>query len=200
MTKQETVKALAVLRVAYPAFYSKMKEQDIEMAVALWSRAFAGVDYRIVNEALQQLIMRHIGYPPDIAAVRRYIDEMTLAALGEPTDEELWRMLADAASNGYYDSVKEFNRLPPILKRYLGGPSALVDLSLTDSKTFQTVVKGQFLKQIVAIRERERFDRETPDAIKALLADTAKQHALPPDSDSTALPSPKQQITQRKEI
>lgn len=180
MNRADVTRALVILRVAYPNFYAKMADQDIEITVDLWSRVFANDDARVVTYALEKLITQHTGYPPDIAAVRRMIDDLTLAALDEPSDEELWRMLAAAAANGIYGCYDEFKRLPPILKRYLGVPEALRDYAQMSESAFQTVVKGQFLKQIPHLRERERFHSTTPQAVKNLLADASKNpFALP---------------------
>ena len=175
MTQKETTLALATLRTAYPAFYSKVTKQEIEATVKLWSCIFASDDYGVVMIALMALISCHSGYPPDIAALRRQIDEMKTAASGDPTDEELWHFLQNAASNGTYGFREEFAKLPPILKRYVGSANTLREFAQMEETTFNTVVKGQFLKQIHSLRERERFDAQTPLEVKELLASNHKE-------------------------
>lgn len=177
MNKSEVIRALALLRVAYPNFYARVNGQDVELTVELWSNVFEKDDARVVTFALEKLITQHTGYPPDIAAVRRKIDEITLAALNEPTNEDLWNKLARAASNGYYGCYEEFKRLPPVLKRYVGVPETLREFAQMPESTFHTVVKGQFFKQIDNLREREHFSATTPDSVKALL--TSSYRALP---------------------
>ena len=181
MNRQETIKALSVLKAAYPMFYSKQTKGDLEITVNLWETIFANDDYQVVMVALKELISKHSGFPPDIAALRKQMDDMTFAAIGEPTDEELWRMLAKAASNGYYGYQQEWQKLPSILKRYLGAPETLREFAVMEETTLNTVAKGQFLKQIGNIRERERFDIQTPKEIKQLLAASVKR--LPSESN-----------------
>ena len=166
---------MATLKLAYPVFYSRLKPQDIEATVKLWTRMFADDPYEAVTIALEMLISKHSGYPPDIAALRKQIDEMTLVAVGEPTDEELWHLLQKAASNGYYGYQQEYEKLPPILKRYLGIADTLREFAQMEESVFNTVVKGQFLKQIGVLRQRAKDAQGMPDAVKQLFAASYKR-------------------------
>lgn len=186
MNRQETVKALSILKAAYPMFYSKQTKGDLEITVNLWETIFANDDYQVVMVALKELISKHSGFPPDIAALRKQIDDMTFAAIGAPTDEELWRMLTEAVQMGWNRTREAFDRLPPILKRYLGAPETLAEFGKMEESTFNTVAKGQFLKQIGSIRERERFDLQTPSEVKALLASSVGRLPAEPKRLSSA--------------
>lgn len=177
MTRDETLTVLAVIRAAYPAFYGKANKQDIDISVNLWSEMFADDSYQVVNYALKQLIAEKTGYPPCIADLKQKIREVTTAATGAPTHEELWQLLRAATRNGLYGSEEEFAKLPPVLKRYLGAPSALRTMAVMDEDVLNSVVHGQFLKQISAIEDRERFDEEMPDNIRQLAC--AMAHRIP---------------------
>ena len=177
MTRDETLTVLAVIRAAYPAFYGKANKQDIDISVNLWSEMFADDSYQVVNYALKQLIAEKTGFPPCIADLKQKIRDVTTAATGAPTHEELWQMLRAATRNGLYGSEEEFAKLPPVLKRYLGAPSALRVMAVMDEDVLNSVVHGQFLKQISAIEDRERFDEEMPDNIRQLACSMA--HRIP---------------------
>jgi uncharacterized protein YcgL (UPF0745 family) len=166
MTREDTASVLKILKVSYPAFYSKFSKDDMVAVLDLWAEMFADDDVRAVKVALFKLIETHQGYPPDIAALKAKIRELVVASTGEPTDEELWQMLRRAVSNGYYGAREEFDRLPRVVQRYLGSPSALRDLAVIDEKTLNTVTKGQFLKQIVSLRERQEFADSLPEGVK----------------------------------
>ncbi len=170
MTREDTTSVLKILKVSYPAFYSKFSKDDMVAVLDLWTEMFADDDVRVVKVALFKLIETHQGYPPDIAALKEKIRELVVAATGEPTDEELWQMLRRAASNGYYGAREEFDKLPRVVQRYLGSPSALRDLAVIDEKTLNTVTKGQFLKQIVSLRERQEFADSLPEPVKEAVA------------------------------
>ena len=174
MTREEVTNMLRLLKVTYPAFYSKMKRNDLILIVDMWSEMFKDDDANIVKYALKELVATHSGYPPDIAALKNKIKEICLTASGEPTNEELWLMLKKAVSNGYYGAKEEFEKLPPVLKRYVGSPHTLTELACIESDTFDTVTHGQFLKQINAIKEREEYSKRMPEEVKVLINSTYK--------------------------
>lgn len=166
MTREETSQMLTLLKAAYPNFYGKMSQKDAYATLNLWEDMFSGEDVQVVKFALHRLIETHTGFPPDIAEVKGQIRLLVQAATGEPTDEELWRMLRKAASNGTYGAKEEFERLPPVLQRYCGSPSVLREMAMQDEKTLDTVVHGQFLRQITAIRERQEYHDSLPEGVR----------------------------------
>lgn len=174
MTREETASMLSILRAAYPNFYSKMNAQQLNNVLDLWSEMFEHDDVSVCKLALKELIATHSGFPPDIAAVKDKIKELILAANNAPTDEELWKKLKSAISDGYYGYAEQYKKLPPVLQRYLGDAHTLRELAVTDEKTLNTVVHGQFLKQITSIREREEFSRKLSPEIKAVLSGVYK--------------------------
>ena len=183
MTANETAKVMAILQVAYPAFYGKKSVEEKRAAVSLWAELLKEYDSRLVTAAVKELIKTHSGYPPDIAAVVERIHGIEDAARGEQTNEELWILLKKAISNGYYGAEEEFQRLPEVLKRYLRSPSQLREMSGIDSDTLNTVTRGQFLKTIGIERQRQR-DREIaqkslPPQLYNALAGVADSMALP---------------------
>ena len=170
MTREETAAVLRILKVSYPPFYSKFSKDDMVAVLDLWAEMFADDDIRVVKVALFKLIETHKGYPPDIAALKEKIRELVTVATGEPTDEELWHILKRAIENSTYDSRKEFGKLPRVLQRYVGSPSALRDLATGDTSVLNTVVHGQFLRQIGTIRERQEFADSLPEGVKEAVA------------------------------
>lgn len=170
MTREDTASVLKILKVSYPAFYSKFSKDDMVAVLDLWAEMFTDDDVRVVKVALFKLIETHKGYPPDIAALKEKIRELVVASTGEPTDEELWQMLRNAVCNGYYGAKEEFDKLPRVVQRYLGSPSALRDLAQIDVRTLDTVTHGQFLKQIVSLRERQEFADSLPEGVKEAVA------------------------------
>lgn len=192
MTRQETAEVLAVLKTAYPAFYSQKRREELNAVLDLWTHMFAAEPVEAVKIALVELIAEHSGFPPDIAAVKKKLRNMVRAVTGEPTDEELWQIYCDAASHCLYRERAAFDQLPPILQKYAGSPSALVEHAKMDSETFRTVVKGQFLKQIPVLREREEYRNRLPENVKQLLGSLAKP--IP----SGYLPPSEKEVNDRK--
>lgn len=186
MTREETTAMLSLLKAAYPQFYAKMNRTEMLATVDLWSEMFAEDDVNIVKYALRDLIGTHSGFPPDIAAVKAKLRDITGAALGEATDEDLWRELVRALGNGLYGAEEEFAKLSPVNQRYCGSSSTLRDLAMVDTETLNTVTHGQYLKQIKAVREREEYSRGMPEYVKQLIGAVYKpmsvggEHELSP--------------------
>ena len=167
MTPEETLSVFRKLKRHFTYFYHNLPESEFQAAVMDWHRHFANEDYRMVNFVIDMMIeTRTDNSAPKIADVKKAIRDLVQASTGEPTDEELWRILRKAASNGLYGSCDEFERLPPVLKRYCGSPSALREMAMQDEKTLDTVVHGQFLRQISDIRERQEYHDSLPEGVR----------------------------------
>lgn len=175
MTKEETGLVLKILRVAYPTFYTKMGGNYYADLVELWTTMFAEDDAAVVTAAVKDLILTHRGFPPEIADVKTRMREIVAAAEGKQTDEELWIILREAIADGQYGAKEQYEKLPPVLKRYCGSPSKLRDLSMTDYGTLDTVVHGQFLKTIPKLREREEFEKRLDPDMKRYIEATVKR-------------------------
>lgn len=172
MTREETSACLKVLRMAYPTFYSKMRIADMRDTLDLWATIFADDDPRIVTAAVRDLIQTHNGFPPEIADVKNRMRDIIASVTGAATDEDLWIVLMNAVKNGYYGAQEEFQNLPPVLKRWCASPSRLRDLSHTDTEVLNTVVHGQFLRQIVAMREQEEHRNRIAPELREYIAQT----------------------------
>lgn len=177
MNKTEATQILATLRAAYPAFYAKVSEMDSRTAVNLWAEMFAEYEYNLVSFAVSEIIKSHSGYPPDIATVIEKIESITAAANGEPTAEELFGILRKSVS--YYDFQENFKALPPVLQRYCGSPERLREYAKMQSETFETVVHGQFLREIKTLQARMKADRDIPESIR-VIADRMRMPELQP--------------------
>lgn len=172
MTREETSACLKILRLAYPTFYAKMRVADMKDTLNLWATIFAEDDPRIVTATVRDLIQTHNGFPPEIADVKNRMRDIIASVTGASTDEDLWIVLMNAVKNGYYGAQEEFQKLPPVLKRWCASPSRLRDLSHTDTEVLNTVVHGQFLRQIVAMREQEEHRNRIAPELREYIAQT----------------------------
>lgn len=169
MTRSEVEGVLEILNVAYPAFYSKKTDKELDCIENLWAEMFEEDDFNLVKFALKELIETHTGYPPDIAALKIKMKDIATAAMNVPTHEEYWHLFKKAVQEGYYKSQEEFDKLPKVVQRFLGSPYALREYGAMDEETFNTVVHGQFLKQIKVLEDRVMYDLKIPDSIRALV-------------------------------
>lgn len=157
MTREETLKILSVIRVAYPGFYSKMTAQDADLTVKLWNRLFSSADYKSVGKAVEEFISTDLsGFPPSVGQIKSLMAKDITS--DELSAEEAWSLVSKAAEDGYYNSYSEFNRLPPRVRRILGSPSKLKTYSLMNTREFDTIEYRCFIKAYNADIENEKHE------------------------------------------
>ena len=157
---------LSILKKAYPNFYKNITKEEVEDTVLLYEEMFKDCNYKLVSLAIKELINTY-EYPPTIATIKKKMYELT--HLEEESNSELWDKLLKAIRNGYYGAEEEYKKLPDIVKEYIGGPEQLRSIAEMDSETIHSVVKGQFLKQIENLKEREKTKQNLSPEVKKML-------------------------------
>lgn len=165
MTRDEVVVILGMIKTAYPSFYKEMSKQEMYNTIDLWSEMFKNDKSEIITLAVKSLISKS-EYAPSIATIK---NEAFRLQSNDITPIELWNKLKKAISNSTYNSVEEYNKLPEQVKRFVGSPNALRDLAQNDATTNDTIVKGQFLKQIENIKAQEKQEKMMLPEIKNVL-------------------------------
>lgn len=156
MTRDETVIILGILKTSYPNFYKDMSKDEMYNTISLWNEMFEDDDVNIVKVAIKELIQT-LKFPPAIADIKQKMYDLTNRE-NLPTD--LWASLKKAIGNSAYHSEEEFEKLPMECKMFIKNPRQLKELSQNDSNINDTVVKGQFFKQIEIIQKRIKEDKQ----------------------------------------
>lgn len=165
MTRDEVITILGILKTSYPNFYKDMTKQDMYNTIDLWSEFFKDDNLKLVEIAVKNIIVKS-EFAPSIATIKKEIVNLTN---DNETPIDLWNKLKKAICNSTYNSVEEFEKLPPKVQRFVGSPQGLRELGQNDSSVNDTVVKGQFLKQIENISEKMQEEQlMLPDVKKAL--------------------------------
>ena len=166
MDKPETLKILAVLRVAYPNFYKAMSEDDYRDTAILWSDLFRDDPFTLVSAAVKTLIATdEKGYPPNIGAVKA-----TMAKLTEPpvlTEMEAWNLVRRYMSA--YATHEEFMELPEAIRRAVGSASQLCQWALTDMESLPVIMSNFMRSYKTAVTEEREYAR-IPKDVRALMA------------------------------
>ena len=77
MTRDETLKIMAVLKATYPNFYKDMTRRDAEGVVALWTDMFSEDSYNAVAAAVKTFIASDSkGFPPVVGQVKQRVMEL----------------------------------------------------------------------------------------------------------------------------
>lgn len=85
MTREETIKILAILKAAYPNSYRNMSKEEANGTVAIWTMQFAQFPVEVVMLAVNKLISSS-PFPPAICEVKDKIRNMYW---------EVWSVLAE---------------------------------------------------------------------------------------------------------
>lgn len=169
MTKKETAIIMDILQAAYPRFYINQSPEDKKRALFLWSAMFENVNIEVCKYAVYRVI-EQLKYPPTPADVLEKIKE--IQDINESTDIELWNEALKAIKEGMYFTQEKFNKLSAPVKKFFGGPSNIKEYALMDIQTVNSVIKGQFLKQIKSVIQKEEEREKLPNNIKKLLDNT----------------------------
>ena len=178
MNQKETIAVLAVLKTAYPQFYRGLSPQELQETVTLWSEMFAAEDFQVVKAAVKAHIATDAkGYPPHIGAIKAAIRKITQP--DEMSEMEAWGYVSRALRNSSYNSIKEFERLPPVVRRIVGAPSQLREWAAMDSDTVQSVVQSNFMRSYRARAQSEQEYLALPAEVKETMAQLADSMSLP---------------------
>ena len=110
MTKDETLRVLAILKAAYPSSYNGMTKREAAGTVAVWSVQFADVPVDIVLMAVQKLISTN-KFPPAISEVKNKIGSLHWEAHDMLSTFPSRELLTDKQKMQYqriYDITRDF--------------------------------------------------------------------------------------------
>lgn len=122
MTQAESIKLLALIKLAYPNSYKDI-DRDTQLAtVNMWQRAFADTPLGIVEMALDSFV-KVSKFPPTIADIIERLRVMNgeatlyMLSLGEGKEREAYRFIMNATAqySGSYDNIIQHNRIENLL-------------------------------------------------------------------------------------
>lgn len=94
MTRDETIKVLAILKAAYPNSYRGMTKEEANGTVAVWASQFANMPVNIVMIAVNKLISTNT-FPPSINEVKEKIRGLYWETWGLLNDHERYNTLSE---------------------------------------------------------------------------------------------------------
>lgn len=109
MTRDETIKMLAILKAAYPNSYKGMTKDEANGMIAVWTMQFADMPADIVLMALNKLISTS-QFPPAISEVKKKISSLHWEAYDMISDKTTAALLQD-------EEIAKYQRIYEITKR-----------------------------------------------------------------------------------
>ena len=169
MTKKEANRILALLNTNYPDTFKDLSDDAYRMKVDLWAMQFKEEPFDLVSAA----VMAHISnstdrFAPNVGQIKAQIWDLTHQT--DLTDAQAWALVQKAIRNSAYNSVEEFEKLPPLAQKVVGSPSNLREWGQMSSDTVNSVVSSNFMRGYRTIMEREVALEKTPLAIREAFA------------------------------
>ena len=158
-------KLLAILQISYPSTYRNMDQEEKRQTLSLYYDMFCEFPTPIIVQALKNYIKVN-QYPPTIAGLQEQIDMIA----NKETPAELWNLVKKAICRSSYNSLEEFEKLPPSCQKWAGSHMTLKELSQVDIDNLNTVTRGQFLKTIESIRQKDIVQTMLPDNLRSEIA------------------------------
>lgn len=163
MTIKEARKFVAVLMVTYPNY----NPIDEELAAETWSGVTEEYTYEQVNMALRSYMKSSAsGFAPVPGQIIDKIHTMTQPQ--ELNEMEAWSLVYKAICNSTYNSVSEFEKLPPLVQKAVGLPDSLREWAMTENFNHE-VVMSNFQRAYKAELKRHEELQKMPQNIRNLI-------------------------------
>ena len=162
MTKTDTMKILAVLKVAYPAHFQKQDYEEKKQMVELWTLMFADRSYEAVDAA----VLAHIAtnkYPPSVAEITEQIQRFL--AGGEMNEMAAWGYVSRAIRNSTYRAREEWEKLPEEVRQMVS-PELLRSWAMVSAGEAETVIQSQFLKTFRQAKKQQKDFEALPKSVQ----------------------------------
>ena len=170
MTREETKKIMAALRVSYPMYYQGLSREDLSNAVNLWTEMFADDSAHDVAAAVKAYMASDTkGFPPSIGQIKDKI--RTVDAKKYLTDTYAWAMVRKAITDGIYHSQEHFKSLPPEIQECVT-PDLLREWAMDESASEQVIASNFMRSYRQAVKYQKELDA-LPEDIKKLIEDKA---------------------------
>lgn len=167
MTRDETVKIIRIMCDCYPNY----KPSNLSETVDVWNTMLEEYNYNQISTALKAYAHSDTsGFAPSIGQLINKLHEVQ--APQELNEMEAWLLVGKALRNGTYGAVEEFNKLPPLVQKAVGGPDNLRNWAQTDSESIENVVQSNFMRTYRIVVNRAKEYQKTPKDIQALIENT----------------------------
>lgn len=163
MQMEDARKFVAVLMVTYPNY----NPIDEELAAETWASITEEYSYNQVDMALRSYMKSNTsGFAPVPGQI---IDKIhTMTAPQELNEMEAWSLVYKAICNSAYNSVLEFEKLPPLVQKAVGLPDSLREWAMTENLNHE-VVMSNFQRAYKAELKRHEELQKMPQNVRQLI-------------------------------
>lgn len=148
--------------------YPNYKPNDISETVDVWCMMLEEFSYQEVSVALKACILsNNSGFAPSIGQL---VDKIN--SISQPTElneMEAWSLVQKAICNSTYNSVSEFEKLPPLVQKAVGLPDNLRQWAMTENLN-KEVIMSNFQRAYKIELQREKELQKMPKDVRNMIA------------------------------
>lgn len=180
MNQTDAVCLLRSISSAYPRFFRDTSKEQAQKMAQVWADLLPDKTLEEMMIVARVFIRSDTsGFPPTIGQ---------LMALLPPDKDELgeneaWALVRSAISRSRYNSKEEFEKLPKMVQKCLGGHELLTDYAEMDVGQLETVVASGFKRNYRDETAKAREKRKLPPRLQGLYG---------ADESTDGLPEPKE--------
>lgn len=147
-------------------FPRSFKDANIDNVVNAWTAALSDMPYKAVEAGLMSFVRTDTkGFAPSPGQL---IDQIHKAAVTEMSPGEAWALYIKAVRNGTYGAEEEFAKLPALIQKTIGSPTALRDAATSEDYNHD-VEKALFERKYTAELSRARDAAKIPARVRDVL-------------------------------
>ena len=161
MNVDEFVKLADAIKTYFPRDNILPTNESME----LWFDMLQDLDYQQASVGLKIYIATN-KFPPAISDIRAYA--MRVKELQELNEMEAWSLVKKAIRNGGYNSVEEYEKLPPLVQKAVGLPSQLREWAL-DENYSEAVVMSSFQKAYRFELQKKQEIQKLPQQLQSFI-------------------------------
>lgn len=163
MTREQIQDFLAMIQATYPNFNPPSKTA----AVNAWKLALEDYEKKAVHMAFKLYMQTNTsGFAPVPGQIIDKINAMTQPQ--ELNEMEAWSLVYKAICNSTYNSVSEFEKLPPLVQKAVGLPDSLREWAMTENLNHE-VVMSNFQRAYKAELKRHDELQKMPQNVRQLI-------------------------------
>lgn len=174
ITARVTKDEFRILVKAMKATYIQPGFLPDDDAAQVWYRLLRDLSYEELTRAVQHHIMSS-PFPPTIADIRaaaaRYMPQQADADM---TELAAWELVRRAVSNSNYNAQKEFDKLPPLVRKAVGNVANLKEWASMDINTVNSVEQSHFIRAYRTQAAREKELQKLSPAMRNLMENASR--------------------------
>lgn len=167
-TRNEVIKILTIIEVAYPAMFQNMAENKLKAMVSLWTEMFQDTDPDELSYAVKSYIANNTsGFPPSIGQINNAIKSIHDDGI---TEIEAWSMVKTAMQrvSDIESAQRQWEQLPESVRAPIK-PKDLLEWGFQESDTVNMVISSAYRKSYNAKREKAQSTLALPQSVKKLI-------------------------------